>query len=286
MNLRKGERVRHPTVEDWGLGEVLADSNGESVRVFFVGGGEKLLSLKHVQPVRVAPEAAGHPVLDNLKIKSFSSGIKYQSLPESIQFFLKGFPNGFYGERFTTEERQYKDKAHVLAVELLGKEPFDELLEHADYQEITRRVLKVVSATNLIFPNEKMALKDGLAAKEVQKDFAMALHGLLFSQDPLQARFEAFARVLQNIGAAKWTIASYFPFFMYPERFMFVKPTITQHAADLCGFEISYQSELNWLTYKRILDFSNYLLDATAELQPRDMIDIQSFMWCISPGYA
>lgn len=284
MNFRKGERVRHPAAEEWGLGEVLADSNGESVRVFFVGAGEKLLSLKHAQPVRVAPEAAAHPVLDNLKISRSASGIRYQSLPESIQFFLERFPQGFYGKRFTTEEREYKDRAHALAVELLGKEAFDELLERADHPEIARRALKVVNATNLIFPNEKMALKDGLVGAADQESFARALHGLLFGEEPLQGRFEAFARVLESIGAAKWTIASYFPFIMRPDQFMFVKPTITQYAAELCGFEISYKPELNWLTFKRVLGFSDYLFGATVELEPRDMIDIQSFMWCVAPG--
>lgn len=284
MNYRKGERVLHPAAEEWGLGEVLADSNGESVKVFFVGAGEKLLSLKHAQPVKVASEAAAHPVLDNLKISRSASGIKYQSLPQSMQFFLAQFPQGFYGKRFGSEEREYKDRAHALAVELLGKKVFDELLERSDYQEIAKRALKVVNATNLIFPNEKMALKDGLASAAGQESFAMALHGLLFSEEPLQGRFEAFARVLEDIGAAKWTIASYFPFIMRPDRFMFVKPTITQHAAALCGFEIGYKPELNWLTFKQVLDFSDYLFGATAELEPRDMIDIQSFMWCIAPG--
>ena len=37
MSLKKGDRVRHPIKAEWGLGEVLADSNGEKVRVFFVG---------------------------------------------------------------------------------------------------------------------------------------------------------------------------------------------------------------------------------------------------------
>jgi hypothetical protein len=48
MWLKKEDRVRHPIKAEWGLGEVLEDSNGETVRVFFVGIGEKTLSLKHV----------------------------------------------------------------------------------------------------------------------------------------------------------------------------------------------------------------------------------------------
>lgn len=35
--------------------------------MFFVGGGERTLSLKYVLPVKVEGDAATHPVLDNLK---------------------------------------------------------------------------------------------------------------------------------------------------------------------------------------------------------------------------
>ena len=45
MKYSKGDRVRHPKRGDWGLGEVLADSDGGSVRIFFVEAGEKTISL-------------------------------------------------------------------------------------------------------------------------------------------------------------------------------------------------------------------------------------------------
>ena len=71
---------------------------------------------------------------------------------------------------------------------------------------------------------------------------------------------------------------------MYPDEHIFLKPTITQHAADICAFEINYRPELNWLTYKSVLEFANYLKESIKKEKPRDMIDIQSFMWCITPG--
>ena len=61
---------------------------------------------------------------------------------------------------------------------------------------------------------------------------------------------------------------------------------MTQQAAELCGFEISYQSTLNWKTYDRLLAFSRWLFEELTRqgLKPRDMIDVQSFIWCIAPG--
>ncbi len=282
MEYKKGNRVKHPTKDDWGLGEVLADSNGENVKIFFVGAGEKTLSLKYVQPKKVPDNEASHPVLENLKIKKTTSGIKYQSLPQSIQYFLEQFPEGFYGERFKEEERDYKDKAHLLATELLGEDVFSSLLDKNEYQEIVKRSLKIVNATNLIFPNEKMALKDGLLEPDAQEKFSKTLNTLLYGNGDLKERFETFSNLLGNIDAAKWTTASYFLFILLPKQYMFVKPTITQYSSELCGYEINYKPQLNWLTYKSVLGFSDYLFSELSELKPRDMIDVQSFMWCIA----
>jgi hypothetical protein len=284
MRYQKGDRVRHPTMEDWGLGEVLEDSAAGTVRVFFVGAGEKILSLAHVEPIKVAPEVAAHPVLDNLKIKKTSSGIRYQSLPESIAYFLEQFPEGFYGERFERHERDYKVHANEQAKKLLSEPELRSLIEGEDYKEVARRALKVMNATNLIFPNEKMALKDGLEDEDATRAFAIALLNLLYGNADMEERLMGFARVLEELDAAKWTTLTYFPFIVHPTEFMFVKPTITQHAAELCGFEINYRPQLNWLTYKQVLGLSKYLKAELAELNPRDMIDVQSFMWCIAPG--
>ncbi len=283
MKYKKGDRVRHPTKDDWGLGEVLADSNGDSVRIFFVGGGEKTISLKYIQPVKVSEAESVHPGLDNLKIDKSKSGIKYQSLSDSIQFFLKEYPEGFYGEKFIKEERNYKDDAHKTAQELLNKEIFHSLLAQEDFMEIRKRALRVINKTNIIFQHEVISLNNGLDDEEVQRAFSIALYNLLFDGGELKQRFEAFSRVLENAGADKWPVMSYFLFILFPDKYMFVKPTIMQHLSDLCRFEINYKPQLNWLTYKCILDFSNYLMHELSDLNPRDMIDVQSFMWCIAP---
>jgi hypothetical protein len=79
---------------------------------------------------------------------------------------------------------------------------------------------------------------------------------------------------------------TYFLFIADPDNHMFLKPTVTQNAADLCAFELNYSSSLNWRTYRCLLDFSGYLKSSLTDLglKPRDMIDVQSFMWCIAPG--
>src|SRR5262245_3102180 len=94
MSLKKGDRVRHPLKPEWGLGEVLTDSHGEKVRVFFVGVGEKTISLQYVTLDCIPKDKAAHPMLDNLRVPAESDRMRYQSLPESIERFLERFPQG------------------------------------------------------------------------------------------------------------------------------------------------------------------------------------------------
>ena len=284
MWLKKEDRVRHPIKAEWGLGEVLEDSNGEKVRVFFVGTGEKTISLKHVTLECIPKDEAAHPVLDNLRVPEKSDRHQYQSLPESIERFRERYPQGFYDDRFVEEERDYKIQAHQLAQNLLSKSELARLLSANDCTEVCRRALSVSGETSLLFPNEKMALRDGLKVLAHQQAFATALFRLLYGDDDLQPRFERYAEILEGIGAAKWTIATYFLFIVYPEEYMVLKPLVTQKTADISGFEINYRPALNWRTYRSVLAFANYLKAALVGLSPRDMIDIQSFMWCIAPG--
>jgi len=283
MPLAKGQRVIHPTKPDWGVGQVLEDASSTSVRIFFTGAGEKELFLSHITPRVVTGAEASHAVLDNLRIVRTGGTVRYESLPHVIDRFLELFPHGFYGNRYLEEERNYKIKAHELAASSLAAKELKELVSSGKYDEICKRALKVVNSTNLIFPNEKMTLKDGLSSTASQRLFATTLESLLYSSSPLETRFLQFSNALQDIGAAKWTIASYFPFFVSPSDSMFIKPAVTQKAAEMSAFEINYRPKLNWLTYKSILDFSHYLRKELIDLKPRDMIDVQSFMWCIAP---
>src|SRR6266508_3303411 len=78
MWLKKEDRVRHPLKAEWGLGEVLEDSNGETVRVFFVGTGPKTLSLKYVTLECIPTGEAAHPVLDHLRVPEKRDRQPYQ----------------------------------------------------------------------------------------------------------------------------------------------------------------------------------------------------------------
>jgi hypothetical protein len=284
MWLKKADRVRHPLKADWGLGEVLEDSNGETVRVFFVGTGEKTLSLTYVTLECMPTDEAAHPVLDHLRVPAKRDRYPYQSVPESIKRFRARYPQGFSDDRFVKEARENNIHAHQGAQNLLSQHELARLLAANDATEVCRRAVFVAGETHLIFPYEKMALRNGLRLPAHQQAFATALCHLLYGDGDLQPRFETYARILEDIGAAKWTIATYFLFIVEPDEYMFLKPLITQKTAAVSGFEINYRPHLNWRTYASVLAFAQYLKAALVDLSPRDMIDIQSFLWCMAPG--
>ena len=283
MDYKKGEMVKHPGMPEWGLGKVLEDSRDYKVRIFFTGDGWKTLSLKHVEPVKISGKEARHPILDHLWAKE-GGGSKYQRFETSKEIFLKDYPDGFYDPAYLKGERNHKVAAHELALSLIGPEQLKALLSQKDYEEISKRALKVVTATSLISPNEKLALKNGLKDPESRELFSENLYQLLYGKEDVKERFIAFARTLEAIKAAKWTTLSYFLFIVFPEKYIFIKPIVTEPAAEISAFEINYRPDLNWRTYKSVLDFSEYFWSELKDLKPRDMIDIQSFMWRIGPN--
>lgn len=280
MDYKKGERVKHPGRPEWGPGQVLEDSRDDKVRIFFSGDGRKILSLKHVVPEKISGVEARHPILDHLWVKE-GGEVRYQNPQKSTELFLKNHPEGFYGQQYLKAERNIKVAAHALALDLLGPGPLQELLSDRNYEEICRRALKVVQATKLILLNEKTALQEALKDPGHMELFAESLYQMLYGEAELEERFKAFAKALGQIRMAKWTILSYFLFVFFPDQFIFLKPVVTQPAAELSAFEIHFRPDLNWQTFKSVLDFSEYLRSELKDLKPRDMIDIQSFMWCL-----
>jgi hypothetical protein len=70
-----------------------------------------------------------------------------------------------------------------------------------------------------------------------------------------------------------------FGFIAEPKTHIFLKPKVTQAAAREYGFELRYKSSPSWETYASLLKFAEEVRRDQGDLRPRDMIDIQSFIW-------
>lgn len=198
--------------------------------------------------------------------------------------FLHYFPKGFADSKYYTWERGYKWEAHLHWEEKLNKSTYKKLLAEKKYEEIALRAVRIETKTNLLFSFEKMALRDAVKSAEGAKAFAEGLYNYIYGKETLQSRFEKFAVVLDTLPRKQtrvrtWPLQTVFGFIAKPEEFIFLKPNVTKRAAQRYEFYFEYTSKPNWKTYQSLLAFADQIKKDNADLKPKDMIDLQSFMW-------
>ena len=203
-----------------------------------------------------------------------------------IRKFLYYFPGGFTGKKYLSWERDYKWNAHIAWKENLYKKEYDRLLAEKEFLEIVRRAIWVESRTNLLFSFEKMALRDAVRTKDSAQIFAEGLYDYVYGRKNSKGRFEALTETLSNLPRKQtrvltWPLQTVFGFIADPSQHIFLKPRITKIAAKKYDHAFLYQSKPNWITYDSLLQFAATIQKDVASLQPKDMIDIQSFIWVL-----
>jgi len=197
--------------------------------------------------------------------------------------FLRFFPKGFYDEKYISWERQYKWQAHLQFQKVLNEKVFLSLLAGNKYSEIVNRVMSIETNTNLLFPFEKLALRNALKTPQGEELFATELYNYLYGTISLHHRFENFADLLSRllrklIRVHTWPLQTVFGFIANPKEFIFLKPKVTRAAAKAYGYDLFYDSTPCWKTYTSLLDFTEQIKNDLADFKPRDMIDVQSFI--------
>jgi hypothetical protein len=198
--------------------------------------------------------------------------------------FLRFFPGGFRDETYLDWERNYKAEANERWNELLSERSFAALLKTGAHQEAARRAVTIESRTNLLFSFEKMALRDAVRTPGSARRFAEALFEFLHAGGSDQQRFERWRDAVAGLPRRQtrvltWPLLTVFGFLAQPERHIFLKPNVTRRAAHQYGFPFAYASRPNWETYASLLAFAEKVRTDQRDLRPRDMIDLQSFIW-------
>ena len=62
---------------------------------------------------------------------------------------------------------------------------------------------------------------------------------------------------------------------------LFLKPVVTRKAAEHYGHQLAYRSRPQWEVYSAVLAFARRVRVDLRDLRPRDMIDLQSFLWVL-----
>ena len=198
--------------------------------------------------------------------------------------FLRSFPEGYRDETYIDWERGYKWEAHERWQSQLGRAELKALIQKGEFEEIAHRAVTIESRTNLLFSFEKMAIRDAVKSRGGSKAFAEGLFDLLHGPGGMKAKFDRWIEVVADLPRRQtrvltWPVVTVFGFIAQPETHIFLKPMVTKRAAEKYGFDFLYRSRPNWETYSSLLAFAERVRSDTRDLKPRDMIDLQSFIW-------
>lgn len=198
--------------------------------------------------------------------------------------FLRFFPGGFTDETYIDWERGYKWEAHERWHELLAPAAYRALLDEGGHREIADHAARVESRTNLLFSFEKMAFRDAVKSPAGARAFAEGLYEFLYGTGDDRTRFERWGEVVGHLPRRQtrvltWPVLTVFGFIAEPARHIFLKPNVTRVAAREYGFDFVYKSRPEWEVYQSLLRFAATVQRDLRDLRPRDLIDIQSFIW-------
>lgn len=273
--LERGDRVKHPKL---GLGEVVG-LDGDKARIFFVDSGHRtiLTSRFPLQPLVPRPS---HWRLDGMDFSSTKATSAYRSARDFVHAFKGEFPGGFQDDCFIKKERKYKVEAHEAALELLDEGKLTELLDAERYGDVCLRAKDTMKRVNVVDWRESGRLWSGVSDHVGREEvFAKRLHELLYGQRSEQLRFEAFSSLMEELSVPKWPICTFWRWIVFPNQEVFVKPESVKSAADAWSYDLGYSPGPSWAVYLRIRDFCHHVREELVDLEPRDFIDVQTFMW-------
>jgi len=197
--------------------------------------------------------------------------------------FLRIFPSGFADPRYLAWERDYKWRAHEQWRTELSRQRMREFLIAGRATDAAAAAIRIESRTNLLFSFEKMAVRDAVKTAAGARLFTEGLYDLLHSGGTMSQRFERWKERVGQLPRHQsrvlaWPVLTVFGFLAQPKVHMFLKPTVTRIAAAKFGFDLAYGAPSQYV-YNQVLSFAAAVREALHDLEPRDMIDIQSFIW-------
>ncbi len=195
--------------------------------------------------------------------------------------------NGFEDPRFNggqLDEVGYKLTTREKALDVLSEETLARLLDVGDADGFIDRLVAVGSDNNLLWqPKAQIGDLRLLHHDDLDRSaFCNAFFDLLYGDGDTPTRLGRYVNWVssQDLDSVnRWTLPTYFLFFLDADNEMFVKPTATKNFLKLGGWDIRFGAKPTGDDYARIRDAYRELREALAKYSPRHMIDLQSFGW-------
>jgi hypothetical protein len=204
--------------------------------------------------------------------------------PRCRRKFLRYYPHGFADGDYLDLERGYKWQAHERWLAVLSEPAYSTLLAAGKFAAVAAAAVAIEGRTNLLFSFEKMALRDAVKSPAGARAFAEGLFRFLHGDRTPEQRFGDWCEAVAGLPRRQtrvltWPLVTVFGFIAQPRTHLFLKPTVTRLAAERYGFPFVYRAKPQWETYGSLLAFARTVRRDLADLGPRDMIDVQSFLW-------
>jgi hypothetical protein len=302
--IRVGSYVTHSLRPAWGVGKVFGQSP-QHVLVGFAGLPEtERFKRMEWRPglLERALEVKSDSELDSWKVECDSTchyigaiarpkrtaKAALWSREDAMERFLKKYSNGFPDAWYRSSHRDARLAQHKLWQELLPDARLRELAgdrPHIAAQHIIK-VLELREKPLLNATSELPRVRAAMMRTEKMTPFLIALADILEARPtaPQYANYLAAFAALESPAKKTpmtWPIVTALPFIAHPDRHMFVKPTATRAAALGLGFDLKFKSAPNWVTYDRVLAFSDELMGFIKPRSGEDMIDVQAFITAI-----
>jgi hypothetical protein len=278
--------VCHPKRPEWGAGRVV-EQRPEYLTVYFEAVGPRKFRVPAPTFEEIPDESVGAESLLRHLVQDDQGAYVVPALTfnDVVGNFLRLADGGFTSEKYIATERAYKEAAVVRASQCLGEAELSRLNAAGDFTAVVKAYLYSVKATNLVVHQETN--KVAALGVEAHRAFALAVADLLHGPGPFDARFDAAADVFADLGVATWPLCTYPLFVTSPKQYLLVKPEGVKRAASALGYEIGYRTTPNARTYANIRGLARYVSEKLEQrgLPPRDMIDVQSFLWLGTGGY-
>ncbi|HZY15785.1 MAG TPA: hypothetical protein VFE74_04105 [Ramlibacter sp.] len=216
-----------------------------------------------------------------------AANVIYLGAAQCRRKFELFYPDGFEDETYLVAERSHKERAHLEWEAELGPAAFRKLLARGEFRAVADVAVRVESRANLLFSFERMALRDAVKTPAGARLFACELYAFLYGPGPTQRKFTDWVEALADLPQRQsrvltWPVATVFGFIARPDRHLFFKPRALRKAAHHYGYALDYSTRPSWHLYQDLLTFAAVVrrdLDRKPRFRPRDMIDLQSFMW-------
>lgn len=213
----------------------------------------------------------------------------------AIRLYRWLFGDDFAGRRYLDSERTYKDNIAERWQKAAAAPALDAAITNGTcvakarelFQALTDRPSNLLSfryhapITNLSTEDDARvfvsAVRDLLQAT-LNDDTVPDVGGFNARMAPLYARLDETPRK-----AASRSIPTLMLWLSFPEREIFIRSELFNRARSALGVKVASSDDtlLSTSGYAELRGFSEVVRDSIAELDPADMMDVQSFLWCV-----